>query len=267
MKTKLSLTLLTAACLLTSLPASTLAAEFLQAEITRVSNDVKVLKANAAPKAAAVGLKLDPVSSIATGPDARAELRFPDKTLTRLGANSRFTLKGQSRTLDLNEGTMMLQVPKNQGGAKVRTAGVTAALTGTTVLIEYHAGGIIKFIVIEGESALFLNKTTDVSQILKAGQMITMRDGDVTIPPPQDVDLAKLLKSSKLISLNDPSQPNQRQISDAFNVQERMIKDGDLVNGNFYIPEMGLSIGINNNTRTNIINQPEVCREPKPSQR
>jgi hypothetical protein len=30
---------------------------------------------------------------------------------------------------------------------------------------------------------------------------------------------------------------------------------------------MGLSIGINNNTRTNIINQPEVCREPKPSQR
>jgi ferric-dicitrate binding protein FerR (iron transport regulator) len=263
MKTKLSQALLTTACLLTTLPASTFAAEFLQAEITRVSNDVKVLKANAAPKAAAVGLKLDPVSSIATGPDARAELRFPDKTLTRLGANSRFTLKGQSRTLDLNEGTMMLQVPKNQGGAKVRTAGVTAAVTGTTVLIEYHPGGVIKFIVIEGESALFLNKKTGISQIVKAGQMISMKDGDSSIPPPQDVDLAKLLKSSKLISLNDPSQPNQRQISDAVGVQERLIKDGDLVNGDFDIPEIGLSIGLSNNTRTNIINQPEVHHEPE----
>jgi FecR protein len=261
MKTKLFQALLTTACLLTCLPASTFAAEYLQAEITRVFKDVKVLKGSAAPKVAAVGLQLDPVSSIATGPDARAELRFPDKTLTRLGANSRFTLKGQSRTLDLNEGVMMLQVPKNQGGAKVRTSGVTAALTGTTVLIEFHPGGIIKFIVIEGESTLFLNKNTGISQVARAGQIITMRDGDPAIPPPQDVDLAKLLKSSKLISLNDPSQPNQRQISDAVDVQERLLKDGDLVNGDFIIPEIGLHIGLSNNTRTNIINKPEVFRE------
>lgn len=221
-----------------------------KAEITRLTNEVQVLKGEAAPKAAIVGQSIDPVSTVATGNESRAELRFPDKTLTRLGANSRFTLRGDARTLDLNEGTMMLQVPKNQGGAKIRTAGVTAAVTGTTVLIEYHPGGVIKLIVVEGECTIFLNNDQSEFKTLKTGQMIEMQDGSPQIPDVQTVDLERLLKTSKLISKTDPTQPNQQEINLAAFEQQTLKNNGDLVTGNIIIQDHAMNIGINTNAAT-----------------
>jgi|UniRef100_UPI003784A6B4 hypothetical protein len=228
-------------------------ASYSSAEITRVHKEVKVLKANAVPRTATEGLQIKPVTSVATGSDARAELRFPDQTLTRLGANSRLTLRGESRTLDLDHGVMMLQVPKNQGGAKVRTAGVTAAVTGTSVLIEYHPGGVVKLIVIEGECVLSLNRDRGEFQVLRAGQMVSMSDGAASIPSPVDIDLGKLLQTSKLISADDPSQPNQQQIMQAVQVQQRLITTGDLVDRNLVLSNPGITIGLNNNTNSNVI--------------
>lgn len=230
--------------------APAFAGGFTHAEITRLTNEVQILKGEAAPKAATVGQNIDPVTTVATGKESRAELRFPDKTLTRLGANSRFTLRGEARTLDLNEGTMMLQVPKNQGGAKIRTAGVTAAVTGTTVLIEYHPGGVIKLIVIEGECTIFLNNDRSEFRTLKAGQMIEMQDGSPTMPAVQTVDLERLLKTSKLISATDASQPNQYQIDQAIYEQQQLLTSGDLVKGNIVIRDNTMNTGINNNAAT-----------------
>jgi FecR protein len=229
---------------------------FAKAEITRLTNEVQVLKGEAAPKAATVGQSIDPVSTVATGHESRAELRFPDKTLTRLGANSRFTLRGESRTLDLNEGTMMLQVPKNQGGAKIRTAGVTAAVTGTTVLIEYHPGGTIKLIVVEGECTIFLNNDHSEFKTLKAGEMIEMQDGSPKIPDVQTVDLERLLKTSKLISRTDPTQPNQEEINLAAFEQQKLKRTGDLVTGNIIIRDNAMNTGISNNAATTTIQPP-----------
>ncbi len=230
------------------------AASYSEAEITRTFEEVKVLKASAAPRSAQAGERIYPVTSVATGAKSRAELRFPDKSLTRLGANSRFTLSGEGRTLDLSQGVMMLQVPKKQGGAKVRTAAVTAAVTGTTILVEYHPGGMIKLIVVEGECVLSMNKNASEFQVVKAGQMIVMTDTSPIVPLPVDVDLAKLLSSSKLLSNNDSNQPNQQQIADAVNVQQQLLKDGDLVKANFFLPSNGLTISLSNDTRNNLGN-------------
>lgn len=230
------------------------AAGYSEAEITRIHEEVKVLKANATPRTARTGERILPVTSVATGANSRAELRFPDRSLTRLGANSRFTLRGEGRTLDLTEGVMMLQVPKKQGGAKVRAAGVTAAVTGTTVLVECHPGGVIKLIVIEGTCILSLNGQPGVVQEAGAGQMIVMQDGDTSIPLPVDVDLAKLLQTSKLLSADDSTQPNQQEIAQAVQIQQQLLKDGDLVKANFFVPGTGLTISLNNNTRNNLGN-------------
>ncbi|MBE7495512.1 MAG: FecR domain-containing protein [Verrucomicrobiaceae bacterium] len=249
--------LLVSACLAGS-PASTIAADFDQAEITKVHQEVKVLKADAAPRKASEGQQIKPVTSVATGAGSRAELRFPDRTLTRLGANSRFTLRGGSRTLDLDRGVMMVQVPKRQGGAQIRTAGVTAAVTGTTVLIEYHPGGVVKLIVIEGECVLTLNRDRGEFQTLRAGQMITMQDGAGSIPAPQNIDLGRLLQSSRLISANDPAQPNQQQIQNAMQMQQQLITSGDLLGGNVVLQNPGVTIGLSNNTTSNVVTPPVV---------
>ncbi|MFN7565426.1 MAG: FecR domain-containing protein [Prosthecobacter sp.] len=248
--------------LLVLLPTALTAADFDQAQITKVHREVKVLKANAAPRAASEGLQIKPVTSVATGVESRAELRFPDQTLTRLGANSRFTLRGESRTIDLDRGVMMVQVPKKQGGAHIRTAGVTAAVTGTTVLIEYHPGGVVKLIVIEGECVLSLNRDRSEFQTLRAGQMITMQDGAASIPGPQNIDLARLLQSSRLISANDPAQPNQQQIQNAVQMQQQLISHGDLLNGGVVLQNPGITVGLTNNTTSNVITPQPVQPAP-----
>lgn len=240
-------------------------ADFDLAEITKVLRDVKVLKANAAPRLAHEGLQIRPVTSVSTGAESRADLRFPDQTLTRLGANSRFTLRGQSRTLDLDRGVMMVQVPKKQGGAYIRAAGVTAAVTGTTVLIEYHPGGVVKLIVVEGECVLSLNSDRSQFQTLRSGQMITMQDGSTTIPGPQNIDLARLLQSSRLISANDPTQPNQQQIQNAVQIQQQLITQGDLLNGGVVLQNPGITVGLTNNTTSNVVTPaPPPHAHPEP---
>jgi len=249
MKTKLVLS----AILLASAAASPLrAASFTEAEFTRLFNEVKVLKSNVAPRDAVVGGQIDAVTSVATGEDSRAEMRFPDKSLTRLGANSRFTLRGDKRTLELDEGVMLLQVPKKMGGAKVRTAAVTAAVTGTTVLFEYVKGGFVKLIVIEGSVDLYFNDKPGVFKTVNAGEMIIMQVDSNFIPDPVDVDLNLLLRTSKLISADDVGTPNLKQVAEAAKEQSSKLKKGELVKTNLMIPGRGTQVAIMTNTRMNL---------------
>lgn len=77
MKSKPSLLLLMIAGVTPLLPGSLSAAGYTKAEFTRLFKEVKVLKENVAPKDAAVGGEIDPVTSVATGEGSRAELKFP----------------------------------------------------------------------------------------------------------------------------------------------------------------------------------------------
>jgi hypothetical protein len=250
MKAKPLLLALLAAGAMPGVTANNLfAAGYSKAEFTRLHNQVNVLKGEDAPKPAAVGQEITNVTSVATGADSRAELRFPDNSLTRIGANSRFTLKGDGRTLDLESGVMMLQVPKKMGGAKVRTAAVTAAVTGTTVLFEYLPGGYVKLICVEGSVDLSMNKNPSQFVTIGPGQMIIMKD---TLTQPVDVDLSVLLKSSKLISGDDLG-PNSRQIQQAMQQQQQEIQKGDLVATNMVIEGRGTLVALNNNTAINVI--------------
>ncbi len=67
---------------------------------------------------------------------------------------------------------MLLRVPKNAGGAQINTAAVTAAITGTTVMLEYHPDAYIKFIILEGTGRIFRNDRVGESVLLHAGQML-----------------------------------------------------------------------------------------------
>lgn len=121
-----------------SWPAAAQAAAMLKkAEVTAVINDVKVVDPSSGERAASVSDVVQGALGIKTGIKSRAELLFQDKTLTRLGANTSFSFNEGTRELELEKGTMLLQVPKNAGGAKIRTAAVTAAITGTTIMLEY----------------------------------------------------------------------------------------------------------------------------------
>ena len=162
--------------------ASAKAASLKQAEFTRVINDVRLLPAPQQALPAKVGDKITGTTAVSTGVASRAELRFPDKTLTRIGSNSVFKLDQADRTVNLEQGVILLQVPKQIGGAKVRTAAVTAAVTGTSCIVERTPDGFIKIIVLEGVVDVYFNNDPSNLITLVAGDILIFREDAKRVP-------------------------------------------------------------------------------------
>ncbi len=176
------------------------AAQLKEAHVTQVVSDVKLLPEQAAPRPAAIN---DPVrngTAVRTGTQSRSELTFTDLTITRLGANTIFSFKEGTRTMNLGEGAILFQVPKGAGGATIKTAAITAAITGTTGIGEYHRATtenpkpVIKWFCLEGHIVLSLTNGSGQTVELEAGQMI-VSDGTY-LPKPVFFDIATLVKSS-----------------------------------------------------------------------
>ena len=116
-------------CFVVFAAASVSAANLESARVTLTVNKVLIAPPNQTPKPAAEGDVLSGKASLETGKASRAELTFNDQTIARVGANSVFSFSRGTRELELNQGVIFMQVPKNAGGATIQTASVTAALT------------------------------------------------------------------------------------------------------------------------------------------
>ena len=112
------------------LPTEVSAADLKEAQVTQVIQDVRLLPSNASPRPAAVSDNVRQGTAVKTGVQSRSELTFKDKTITRLGEKTIFSVGEGARTIDLGSGQFLLYVPKNSGGAKVKMGAVTAAVTG-----------------------------------------------------------------------------------------------------------------------------------------
>lgn len=253
------------------------AAALREAEFTRVINDVKILPEAASPAPAKVGDKIAGRTAVATGVQSRAELRFPDRTLTRLGANSVFRMDQKTRTVEVDQGVILLQVPKQLGGAQVRTAAVTAAVSGTTLIVEYTADGYIKIIVIEGEVDVFLNDRRGVFRTLAPGDLWITRSNDKSgLPLPVKIDLKRLQKTSKLLDPTlFPPLGNQDEIDEALDEQAKLKQNGELLATAFRIEGRGRNITLTQGERRHVLGigpqdgarQTAARRRPEPTAR
>ena len=176
------------------LPNQAAAADFDQAQVTQVVQDVKVLPSGASARPATVNETVHKGSAVQTGTQSRSELTFQDKSITRLGEKTIFTVGKGGRTIDLGSGQFLLYVPKNSGGAKVKMGSVTAAITGTTVLGTVKPNGIVEFTVLEGTANVRLES---VGQCMKihAGQKVTYDPISGRLGNPVDVDIQQQLTS------------------------------------------------------------------------
>lgn len=209
------------------------------AEVTRVYNKVELLPGEASAVPAKIGDEVSGRTAVQTGTKSRAELAFNDATIARLGANSLFSFDKGTRDLNLNEGVILLEVPKDAGGATINTAAVTAAVTGTTIMIEFrkaaNAGkGLVKFIVLEGTMRLNLKGRLGESMLLKAGQMLTIPANAKSFPAaPVVVDVGRLAKTSGLMSDQFSPLNNQPFIMQTVNEQRVLKAKGKLINVNY----------------------------------
>src|SRR5437660_6504330 len=182
------------------------AAEFRAARVTKIINDVKLLPGQAAARSAAVNDELGSGTAVRTGVDSRTELTFPDLTITRLGANTIFSVNQGARQIELGGGAVLVQVPRNGAEAKITTAAVTAAITGGTALFESNKGFPTKLLMLEGIGRFYPNGHPEEAAIVHGGEM-AMRTADGRITQPTKFNAALVYKTSKLIT-SFPALPN-----------------------------------------------------------
>ena len=200
------------------------------AEVTKIINRVSVIEPAKGDRPAALRDVIKDDLGLQTGARSRSELLFQDNTLTRLGAETFFSFKTGTRDMTLEKGSMLLQVPKGLGGAKIHTAAVTAAITGTTIMMEYSPGKYLKVLVLEGSLRLSRNGSFGDSLVLHPGKMVIMRPDAKKIPAPIDVDLAEIVRTSTLVNFPGSNiLPSMSLIQAAINDQARQLKKGTLV--------------------------------------
>jgi len=203
------------------------------AEVTKIINHVNVIDPRKGDHPAEVRDVIKDDLGLLTGTQSRSELLFQDNTLTRVGAETFFSFRTGTRDMTLERGSMLLQVPKGLGGAKIRTAAVTAAITGTTIMMEYVPKQYIKVLVLEGSLRLSRNRVFGDSLVLHPGKMVIMRPDAKKIPDPIDVDLQHVVQTSSLVNFpgSEPL-PSMSLIQAAIQEQTKQFAKTNLVRTN-----------------------------------
>ena len=182
-----------------------------EAHVTKIINSVKVVDPTSGDRNAKVNDLIHGDLGLRTGIKSRSELLFQDNTLTRLGPESYFSFRPGTRDMTLQRGTMLLQVPKGLGGAQIHTAGVSAAITGTTIMIEYLPQKTLKVLVLEGSLRLSNGRFGD-PLLLLPGKMVIMPPNAKRIPDPVTVDLKKILSTSELVNMSGDGKKKQKPL-------------------------------------------------------
>src|SRR5437868_11282721 len=200
------------------------------AEVTKIINRVTVIEPAKGTRPATLRDVIKDNLGLQTGARSRSELLFQDNTLTRVGAETFFSFKTGTRDMTLEKGSMLLQVPKGLGGATIHTAAVTAAITGTTIMMEYSPGQYLKVLVLEGSLRLSRNGSFGDSLVLHPGKMIIMRPDAKRIPDPIDIDLAEIVRTSTLVNFpGSKVLPSMPLIQAAITDQAKAVAKGTLV--------------------------------------
>ncbi len=190
-----------------------------EARVTQIIRDVKLLPAEASARAAVVNDRVAEDTGVRTGGDSRSELTFADLTITRLGANTIFSFNKAGRNAQVDSGSILLRVPKDSGGGRIKTSAVTVAVTGTTVILETARGGRNKLIALEGSARISLVKYPKQFQNVRGGQMVDVPPGATTVPLPTNIDLNDVMRKHLLIT-DFPPLPSQDLIVAASQQQQ-----------------------------------------------
>ena len=230
---------------LSSLIAATLSAGPLtQAKVTKIINDVSLIEGSGAGRKAQLQDVIQGQTALKTGIKSRSELLFQDNTLTRVGPETYFSFKSGTRDLTLGQGTMLLQVPPGLGGAKIRAAGITAGITGTTIMMEHRPNRSLKVLVLEG--SLRLSSAGGNSVVVDAGRMVLMHPSARSIPQPVAVDIKKVMKTSSLVNMGGnkktASLPSAHIIEKEIALQEQRKEQKTLIDTNLFIIGKGTNV-------------------------
>jgi FecR-like protein len=216
--------------------------------VTRVNNSVQLVHPMRAPRPARLNDIVDQETVLRTGKDSHAELTFSDETVVRLAANTAFSFKNGTRNLSLAEGAVLVQAPKSANGATIHAASVAAAITGTTVMIEYHPG-ICKFLVLEGTGRLYRPGHLGDSVLVGPGQMV-IGNPSAAVSDPVNFDIARFVKTSGFL-VGVPPLRSEKSIAAESQTQQQQKSQKSLIETNLVIFGGGTRVSLVGQAQTN----------------
>ena len=225
------------------------AAQFKEARVTRVVNDVKLLSPQAAPRPAARSDNVRDGDAIRTGAASRSELTITDQTIVRLGAKTIVSFSDGTRTMNLGEGAILFQIPEGAGGVKIKTAAITATSTGATGVIDRHAQFYTKVLVLEGTLRCYLANQIGESLLIQPGQILITKPDVTALPEPAHFDIARVMKTCLLVRDFQPLS-SQRRIDSEEQKQLNLIAKGTYIPSNLVIFGRGTRVSLVNPTPT-----------------
>ena len=228
------------ASLSTWFPSRLNAASTNEARVTRIKNHVQLADPkNARP--ASVNEIVQEETVVRTGKESRAELGFSDETVVRLAANTAFDFSRGTRGLNLKEGAVLVQAPKEANGATIHAGSVAAAMAGTTIMIEYRPG-FYKFLVLEGTARSYRPGHLGDSVLVRAGQMV-FGNPEAALSDPVDVDIDRFMKTSRFIT-DFPPLRSQKSIVGESQKQQREKSNKILMDTNLVIFGGGTQVSV-----------------------
>ena len=231
------------------------AAQLKEARVTHVVKDVKLGSPQAAPRQVAVGESLRDGDAISTGAVGRSELTFANQTIARLGAKTIVSISDGTRTMNLVEGAVLFQIPKDARETRIKTAAITTASTGATGIIERHGQFYVKLLVLEGTVRCYLTNRLGESLLVQPGQILITKPDVTALPEPADFDIAREMKTCLLVREFQPL-PSQRRIESEEQKQLNLIAKGTYIPSNLVILGRG--------TQVTLVNAPSTTPPSKP---
>jgi hypothetical protein len=208
------------------------------ARVEKRTNIVNVKPKGQEIRSAKVADILITQDSLLTGERSRAELIFQDGSLARIGSNANFTISSDTRSIQLENGLILLHVPPGLGGARIQGRSAVAAIKGDTVLFQegiipskdshQAAKTFTKVIALSQEpnepkgsiSVTYKDpeKGTTQEVALAFGQMFLLTQEGVKIAT---INVSNLMDTSSILSLSKDSVKSsfENQLASAFQAE------------------------------------------------
>jgi len=235
-----------------SFPGRLDAASTNEARVTRVKNHVQLADSKNIARRALVNDIVHEQTIVRTGNGSRAEVTFSDETVVRLTAHTAFDFVRGTRGLNLGDGAVLVQAPKEANGATIHAGSVAAAVAGTTVMIEYHPG-FYKFLVLEGTARTYRPGHLGDSVLVGPGQMV-FGNPESALSDPVDVDIDRFMKTSRFIT-DFPQLRSVKSIAAQSQKQQREKSTKTLVDTNLVIFGGGTQVSVTDQGQTDTADQ------------
>ena len=111
----------------------------MQATLRKVVKDVKIFLGQQPSRTAQINDRLGSGDALKTARAARAELKFNDGTLAKVGEYATFRFTPNTRRFDLQNGTYLFLVPPGRGNTEFYTPNARAGVRGSALFLRYDA--------------------------------------------------------------------------------------------------------------------------------